>query len=248
MSALDSLASEIHVWCLDLAPGEDRQDELEGLLGEEERTTALCFVSELHRARFIAGRGLVREILAGYLEQRPSDLRFERSAHGKPRLEDDSLQFNFSHSESLGVLAVSAEGLVGIDVEHVRPWQDLQDLEELCFTSSERAELEALDEEARRRAFFRLWTRKEALLKATGVGLSHPLTELEVGLEEPVHRSPESPSGQFALANLRSSELREIAPDCLISVATDRCAARVRVRGADTWKTLPGGSRKLHPA
>lgn len=233
-----ALGDELHVWWLDLEPPVARLRELEAFLDDDERTTALCFVSDRHRTRFTAGRGAVREILAGYLGRDPRGLRFERGPFGKPRLADQAVQFNFSHSEARGVLAVAREGRIGVDVEHVRDWRDLRELEALCFTRSERRELERLSDDARLRAFFRLWTRKEALLKAAGVGLSRPLTELEVGLDSGRAVSEDE---RFILMHLPE----ESDPRSPVSLATDRSPGLVRVHREGTWKTLPGAARDV---
>ncbi len=166
----------VHVWHLDLQLGVDELENATQLLNEEERLTAAYFREARHRDRFIAGRGLLRSLLASYNDTEPAEVRFEWSANGKPSLRAQSelapIHFNYSHSADRAVCAITRIGPIGVDLERVQAWQDLRELEQLVFTQDEISLLEQLAEEQRDREFFRLWTHKEALVKATGDGLS----------------------------------------------------------------------------
>jgi 4'-phosphopantetheinyl transferase len=177
-------ASEVHVWAASLDVGSKRLETLRESLSPEERQRAARFRFDRHRNRFIAGRGLLREILSGYLNARPSELEFCYGLNGKPHLGghwcDHSLQFNLAHSEDLALFAVTSQGAVGIDVEHIRVLKDAEELVERFFSVAEASALKMLPDSVRPAAFFNLWTRKEAWLKATGEGIGNLLHRVEV--------------------------------------------------------------------
>jgi 4'-phosphopantetheinyl transferase len=122
------------------------------------------------REQFLAARGTLRKLLASYLNTHPSAVPLTATPDGKPILADDTLHFNISHSEDLGLIAV-ADRRVGVDVEHVRPMPNAAGLVDRFFGEPERIAFHALPEADRLPGFFRGWTCKEALLKAVGVGL-----------------------------------------------------------------------------
>lgn len=175
---------EVHVWRVPLNRENCELASLFDLLEPWEKERAWRYRFETHRERFIAGRGSLRVILAQYLGEDPKELKFTYSSNGKPALqigEDESrLQFNLSHSENLALIAVSTGGSLGIDVEHLRPIPDAEELVARFFSRREQREFSALPKGQRTLAFFNLWTRKEALLKATGEGIAHSLHRVEV--------------------------------------------------------------------
>jgi len=152
-------------------------------LSEAEWERARRFVFKRDRNRFIAAHAALRETLSTQCGIPASMLEFALGPFGKPRLvEHDGLHFNLSHSQSLALIAVCDDGEVGADVELLRPMPDAEALAETYFTPAERRALAALAPEARDRAFLCCWTRKEACLKATGIGLSVDTRSFEVGV------------------------------------------------------------------
>src|SRR6202012_3586769 len=109
---------------------------------------------------------------------------FYTNAFGKPELRQNgppfSLRFSLSHSPSIAVLAVTNGEPVGVDVEDVKPIE--AEVADSHFSASERSQLNQLRGDAWLRGFYRCWTRKEAILKAEGVGLSRPLDSFDVSL------------------------------------------------------------------
>jgi 4'-phosphopantetheinyl transferase len=142
------------------------------LLGADERARAARFRGGRDRLRFCAARAMLRLLLATYSGQAAMALRFNYGAHGKPSLADaPDLYFNLSHAHEQIILAV-AEVAVGIDVEYRRELA-LEQLAARFFCAPEAAHLAELPHSARHAAFLRLWTCKEAYLKATGEGLGN---------------------------------------------------------------------------
>lgn len=179
MSAGPPIDIDLWVWPLDVEG--DERGRLHALLSEDEKARAARFVFERDRHRFIVARGRLRGVLAGVLGTKPSALRFDYAAHGKPSLAGvDGLHFNLSHSEALAALGVTRGPEIGVDVEHVRPLKE--DIAARFFSERETATLRGLPESEQVDAFFRCWTRKEAIVKAIGEGLSHSLDSFDVTL------------------------------------------------------------------
>ena len=181
-------AGEVHVWSLPLDINLSSFASVTVFLSPDERKRAERFRFDVHRNRFIVGRGLMRVILGRYCDAPPGSLRFNYGPNGKPgltpgdeaRRTGGALHFNLAHSEGLAVLAVTQTGPVGVDVEQVRRLPEYKELVSHFFSAREAAGFLRLEREQQPAAFFNLWTRKEALLKATGEGIGHSLNRVEV--------------------------------------------------------------------
>jgi 4'-phosphopantetheinyl transferase len=182
---LTLLSDEIHVWRIDLDQAKPQLQNLAATLSSDETARAERFYFEEHRQRFIAGRGIVRMILGRYLGIKPSQLEFNYQQRGKPvladRFVDSGLAFNLSHSQGLGLCAVSCTRQIGVDLEYIRPMSDLEALAKRFFLPREYEMLRSQSPNQQQEVFFRYWTCKEAYLKATGDGLSQ-LEQIEVSL------------------------------------------------------------------
>jgi len=175
------MSARVDIWAWDL----DADAAVANLLSSDEQERANRFAFDVDRQRFVSARGRVRQILGRHISADPASLFFLRGEHGKPSLPGGPA-FNFSDSASIGVLAISDLGPLGIDIEHQRPREFLK-LAERYFSPAERACLVAMDEPGIPAAFYRGWTRKEAFLKAVGTGLATRLDAFEVtiGQDEP---------------------------------------------------------------
>ena len=142
------------------------------LLDPHERERLGRFRRPADAARYLAAHALTRVVLGAALDRPPAALVFDRTcrcgeAHGKPRLADRGPGFSMSHAGAVVGVAV-LDGPVGLDVEQVRPLSDLAAMDEHVGAPADPA------------GFFRTWTRKEALLKATGDGLALPMSAIVV--------------------------------------------------------------------
>jgi 4'-phosphopantetheinyl transferase len=177
---------EVHIWRAALALPLAEVEALKGLLSEDELRRAERFHFPHDRSRFVIARGTLREILSLYVGLPPELLRFGQNAYGKPELVGEPgvtrVRFNLSHSGGLALYAVAAGREVGVDIEVVREGVPCEELAENYFSRREVAALLALPVGYRRQAFFECWTRKEAYIKARGVGLSLPLDSFDVSL------------------------------------------------------------------
>lgn len=177
--------AEIDLWIGRLVASEEQHRSLYDVLSEDEKRRADAFRFEKHRSSYVIGRGLLRSILATYLELDPNDISFTYGSHGKPFLRPlrvPTLQFNVAHAEACVLYALSRDCPLGVDVERVRELSDYDSLAKRFFASSESAEILSVDAVDRMKAFFNCWTRKEAFVKAVGKGLSIPLDSFEVSV------------------------------------------------------------------
>ena len=192
-------------------------DEIAGLfqtLRSTERERAARFRSVVEARRAVASRGLLRELLGRILHLPPRDIEIQATARGKPELlggeEGQRLHFNVTHSGALALFAFTRAGPVGVDVEAVVPGRDLDALASRYFSRREIEALRALDPRERTVGFFRAWTRKEAVVKATGEGLDCDLSSFDVTLE------PEEPARILAwrsrARSVRGWTLHHLAP------------------------------------
>jgi len=165
---------DVHVWEASLQTSPSTLDELARTLSRDERTRADRFVAERDRRRFIVSRGLLRTILSGYLSATAGAIEFAYGAHGKPGVAGGvtPLCFNVSHSAETVLYAVALGREVGIDLEYIRPDIAIEEIAAHVFPPDETRALRAIDADQRARAFFRLWTRREAYLKARGHGFA----------------------------------------------------------------------------
>ncbi|TVR61369.1 MAG: 4'-phosphopantetheinyl transferase superfamily protein [Candidatus Competibacteraceae bacterium] len=178
---------EVQVWQTDLQPPAERLRELAATLTADERDRAARFRFSEHRERFIAGRGLLRDLLGRILDRPAAALRFIQGPHGKPMLAGEDaaagLGFNLSHSGDRALYAV-ARRAVGVDLEVLERTVTYADVAKRVCTPREWVVFQTLPTERAREAFFTCWTRKEAIAKALGAGLASGLRTLEVCFRE----------------------------------------------------------------
>lgn len=183
------VADEVHVWqaSLTASPPADLAD----LLSPEEFERADRFGNPARRSAFLVARSTLRGVLAHELGIDAVALRFAIGLHGKPFLEHPPtpLRFNLSHSGGIVLCAVAWEREVGVDVERIKPDIDHAALARRFFSPLENEQLASLPPALRPAVFFATWTRKEALVKAWGVGLSLPLDRFDVSVHP--HRPAE---------------------------------------------------------
>ena len=159
---------------------------MERLLSEGERQRARRYATERHRRRYIVARAGLRRLLAERLGIRPEAVELAYGRNGKPalapRLASTGWRFNLSHSDGLAVYALARGREVGVDVEAARPLDAGDDIAARYFSQREIQEYRALAARDRPVGFFNCWTRKEAFVKALGVGLSLHLDRFDVSL------------------------------------------------------------------
>ena len=176
-------SGELHIWRAFLGANPLPSDYY---LAVDERQRMQRFRFEHDRLMYGFAQGLLRTLLAGYLDLSPREIEYSRTEYGKPYLElplgDPGLEFNLSHSGEAVLIAITQGTPVGVDVEQVKPLPDLDQVASNYFSAAEQVDLFSLTGSARIEGFYRCWTRKEALIKASGEGLSMPLDSFQVSL------------------------------------------------------------------
>jgi 4'-phosphopantetheinyl transferase len=217
----------VHVWRIDLDLETLRLGRLEQDLSADERLRAARFRFTLDRERFVAARGLLREILALYLNVTARQLSFGYGPNGKPFLaEHDALRFNVAHSLNVALVAVAYEREVGVDIEHARYDIAVEEVAETVFSTQEKHTLSRLEGEAKRTTFLQFWTRKEAYIKADGRGMSLLLEHIDVSV----------PTNRVAVLDENMGEWRLCADWTLQTLATGPDHAAALAAEGQDWR------------
>jgi 4'-phosphopantetheinyl transferase len=154
-------------------------------LDDAERERAARFYASEHAERWRVAHVALRGVLAEATGLDPQSLRFGRDANDKPTLLGvPGVGFNLSHSGSMALVAVTNGSVVGVDVEDPRPVPEMQGVAESHFATEEQEALWAVPDAERLQTFYRIWTRKEAYVKATGVGIGPALARFAVTADE----------------------------------------------------------------
>ncbi|CAO3427790.1 4'-phosphopantetheinyl transferase family protein [Azospirillum doebereinerae] len=223
----------IRVWFADLRSLGGRLESLRALLSDDERERAGRFAMERLSNRFVLRRGLLRVLLGRCAGRAPEGLRFDYGSHGKPSLPGGP-SFNLADSDDVVAIGVTPAGGIGVDIERLRVIESADDIAERFFHASEHATLAALPPDRRDEGFLLAWTRKEAFIKAAGVGLSMPLDQFAVtvtpggpvavlSIDEPLRADVGTPE-EWALFD------RRILPGTIAAVAARGAGWMVETR------------------
>ncbi len=192
-------ATILHV---DLSADAAREALAVALLDEAEQARRRRLLAARARREFALCRAALRVVLAERLGCDNSQLSFGYLEHGKPFARVDgrraAIDFNVSHSGLHGLIAVGEHAQIGLDVEERRPRKDFEGIGSLVFSTAERQLLAAADDRSKSQVFYRLWSLKEALIKAIGTGFSLAPT----GIELPAAMLRGARSGEYRFAHL----------------------------------------------
>jgi 4'-phosphopantetheinyl transferase len=178
-----SVGNTIYVWEVMLDRDRNTVEQLASLLQHDEWTRANQFKFAIHRNRYIVGRAVLRLLLGGVLNKPPALVRFRYTDRGKPELDETHgcrWHFNLSHSEGVALIGIARDRRIGIDVERIDlESRDLEDVARI-FSDDEQAAIRELPESQRAEGFYRCWVRKEAFVKAQGLGITCELKDFSV--------------------------------------------------------------------
>jgi 4'-phosphopantetheinyl transferase len=175
------VTGEAHLWAVWLNPGEQQLGHLASQLSADELLQANRYHFARDRRRFCVRRGFLRHLLGHYLACAPSAVRFVFGPQGKPLLANEpDLHFSLSHSADLALIGVSRDAQLGVDIENAREFEDADAIARRFFTPREVSAWVETPPGRRNTAFFNCWTRKEALVKVSGEGISLSLDRFEV--------------------------------------------------------------------
>jgi 4'-phosphopantetheinyl transferase len=242
-TGISALAAEVlYIWYLIVRDDIEVTDLIDDLSGEEQEKARL-FKSEPGRARFIVSRYFERAVLAQHTGLRPRDICYSRGPYGKPGLEnripDRGLSFNLSHSKNLIVIAVTGGPAVGVDAEFGEPGLPFMDIAGAYFHAAELEHLRRLPEGRRDQDFFRIWTSKEAYIKAIGMGLSRPLASFSILVgdqlpDQSTTATLNDETGEWSIIEL------SLAPGYYVTAVVQG-----RPRKVALFKGCPGEGRKV---
>jgi len=184
----DLLGQEVHLWRIGIRLPNHKLSKLEELLSTEERQRANKYLREQDRIRFIIGHACTKKLISRYLNLEISQVILKSGSNGKPYVSPlHKLNFNLSHSGDWVFIAFGAEKL-GVDLEKIAGNFITDALLEQCFHDQE---LKVIRESSDPTAeFFKFWTRKEAFLKATGIGMVDELNQFTCVDESQVFTFP----------------------------------------------------------
>lgn len=179
-------APTVHVHFVPLKVSRHDLHACERLLDTRERQRAGRFRYASLRQRWVVGRAHLRQVLAGHLGAAPGELAIRHGRNGKPVLDENwpRLHFNLSHSEGHALIAVSDAAEVGIDLEYERELSSWHAVAERVFAHHELQQILSAPPCKRQHLFYCCWTRKEAVIKATGEGLSADLKRFVVSVDD----------------------------------------------------------------
>ncbi len=180
VTPLEEFLDSIRIFLLDLEKLQNNPAyDPERILSKEELSRADKFATRELRNRFVSRRWILRKILSEFCDEQPHSLQIHTGKYGKPYLAGEPVQFSFSHTQNNAVIAIAYTGSVGIDIETLPSTETCTEVADRLLTQNEDIQhLRALDEEYRL-AFLRYWTLKEAIIKASGEGLSRDLKEIQ---------------------------------------------------------------------
>ena len=176
-------SNQTDVWRVTLNPMPDSIQQAVFTLSADETGRAARFRFNEDRHRFTVSHIALRDVLARYLLCEPKQIDFTVGEYGKPVVVSKlNLDFNLSHSGDYALIAVTRGRKVGVDVEHFRDELEIEKIARRFFSEKENVELMGLPAGQQCAGFFNCWTRKEAYIKAHGLGLSLPLDSFDVSL------------------------------------------------------------------
>jgi 4'-phosphopantetheinyl transferase len=177
---VELLGRNINVCPVRIAASDAVLARFEQFLRPSELIQAKRFRFDHLRRSYVLSRGSLRLLLGRYLGMAPNHVPLSRAPRGKPILDEGRIKFSVSHSGDMVLFGFTRGCEIGIDVEQIRPLQDVVAIAHRFFCHDEAAELMSLPPDERLHAFFLCWTRKEAYIKALGEGLYMPLDGFRV--------------------------------------------------------------------
>ena len=216
----------VHVWYAPLHSLKERLGAYTELLDPVELDRMHRFRFETDRERFVLGHGLLRTLLGGYLKRDASLIRMARGPFGKPFLERKDLRFNLSDTKDAVIIAFATNMELGADIETMTREVDHLAVSEHYFTMPEVRNIQEAAEPKRR--FLELWTRKEAVLKASGVGIMEDLRVLRVDAERNSMLIEHDAFVTMAAPQYHV-QTWHVGADHLISLATPEAPAKVEL-------------------
>ena len=171
---------DVHIWRYAVDEKEYHAEKSNPLLSDEEKERCNRYVNEAEKIRYTCNHRFVRKVLSKYLSIPASQIKFNLSEMGKPFLKNSNIYFNYSYRTTFGLLAISNNREIGVDIEKMKTLHDLKTFCDFSFSDKEKELIFNSSEENFEETLFTFWTFKEAIIKAIGVGLNTDLTQIDL--------------------------------------------------------------------
>lgn len=201
MGPITLASGEVHLWRANLNLSPLQVEVGRGILSADERERADRMVTQVLKNRRAAAQSILRDVLARYLSISPSEIIFSQGERGKPSVQNSDLEFNMSHTEDWALIALTRIHPIGVDIEFIKTSKYHDSIVEKNYSPQEFVQYQSLPEGEKLEAFFRGWTRKEAYIKAIGLGLYYPLEKFTVDLSSKEDKSMLSIEGSSERAS-----------------------------------------------
>lgn len=179
LSKIDKNLNKVFIYFIDMNKYRGEQTQLWYYLSVKEKQQVKKYSNRFLADRYIVSHGILRCILSYYIKQPPQSIKFIHNEYGKPFLKKSDVQFNMSHSHNIVCYVIAFNCIVGIDIEFYDNTLDIIELLELVLTSREIKLFNTVATSDKHKVFYNLWTKKESLVKAIGLGLSYPINTVE---------------------------------------------------------------------
>jgi len=176
---LNTSSNRVFIYTVDLTSDINNISKCWECLSAKEKIQANKYHTKSLSDKYIMSHGILRRILSYYTKQYPQEIEFTHNEYGKPFLENSNIHFNMSHSHNMVSYIIALNYKVGIDIERHDENLNVQELASLVLTSAESKYFSSINSKDRVALFYHLWTKKEALIKANGQGLSYPINTIE---------------------------------------------------------------------
>ena len=175
---------EIHIYYLCEDSRYNYNNSFINNLSDDEINKINRFIFEKDRITHTISKGTLRYIMSGYLNLKPEEIIFNQNEYGKPFISEDQnpekIQFDLSHSGDMIIYAISKGRNIGIDIQEIKDSDSVIDIVEHYFSETEKSAFRSLPDEQKLKGFHSCWARKEAYIKALGLGLSYPLNSFSM--------------------------------------------------------------------
>ena len=171
---------ELHIWRYNLDELDYHSEKKSPVLSKEEQKRYSSYLNESDKIRYICNHRFVRQVLSEYLNIPSSQIEFSYAHRGKPYVKNSGLFFNYSYRANFCILGITKSAEVGIDIEKIKPLQDIPTFTEFCFSKKEKEIIFNSDKDRFQDTLFTFWTFKEAIIKSLGIGLSADLTQIDL--------------------------------------------------------------------
>jgi 4'-phosphopantetheinyl transferase len=180
---------EAHIWLVKPESVRDNSvlADFRAMLSAQERRQCDRFHFPQDSHRYLVSHAMLRQVLSGYTELAPADLRFSRSTHGRPEIANSDIpgiRFNLTHTRGFAACIVTQSNECGIDAEKLDSRHHMTGIAQRMFSEEEHHQLEQLNGAELAEAFFSRWVLREAFVKAKGIGISYPTRKLHFDIQD----------------------------------------------------------------